>query len=73
MEFDGGRRVSARYIDAVEKMMETHFKINRYDEALKLFQMMRTMRIDNLGLSTYRLVIEWMYKRGKNVQACMMF
>ena len=54
-------------------MMETHFKINRYDEALKLFQMMRTMRIDNLGLSTYRLVIEWTCKRGKNVQACMMF
>jgi len=24
-------------IDAVEKMMETHFKINTYDEALKLF------------------------------------
>ena len=44
--------------------METHFKINRYDEALKLFQMMRTMRIDNL---------EWMCKRGKNAQACMMF
>ena len=54
-------------------MMETHFKINRYDEALKLFQMMRTMRIDNLGLSTYRIVIEWTCKRGKNAQACMMF
>ena len=53
--------------------METHFKINRYDEALKLFQMMRTMRIDNLGLSSYRLVIEWMCKKGKNAQACMMF
>ena len=37
--------------------MEIHFKINRYDKALKLFQMMRTMRIDNLGLSSYRLVI----------------
>ena len=53
--------------------MEIHFKINRYDKALKLFQMMRTMRIDNLGLSTYRLVIEWMCKRGKNAQTCMMF
>ena len=39
-------------IDAIEKMMETHFKINRYDEALKLFQMMRMTRIDNLSLST---------------------
>ena len=60
MEFDGGRRVSARDIDAVEKMMETHFKINRFDEALKLFKMMRTMMIDDLDLSTYRLVIDWM-------------
>ena len=41
-------------------MMETHFKINRFDEALKLFKMMRTMMIDDLGLSTYRLVIDWM-------------
>ena len=41
-------------------MMETHFKINRSDEALKFFKMMRTMMIDDLGLSTYRLVIDWM-------------
>ncbi|KAM3752877.1 hypothetical protein ACB098_03G050600 [Castanea mollissima] len=60
-------------IDAVEKMMESLFKINRYDEALKLFQMMRTKRIDDLGLSTYRLVIEWMCKRGKIAQAYMLF
>ncbi|KAM4099093.1 hypothetical protein ACJW30_07G129000 [Castanea mollissima] len=60
-------------IDAVEKMMETHFKINRYDEALKLFQMTRTMRIDDLGLSTYRLVIDWMCKRDKTAQAYLMF
>ena len=44
--------------------METHFTIIRYDEALKLFQMMRTMRIDNLGLSTYRLVIESDVRKG---------
>ncbi|GMY05671.1 putative pentatricopeptide repeat-containing protein At1g26500 [Fagus crenata] len=60
-------------IDAVEKMMETFFKINRYDEALKLFQMMRTKRMDDLSLSTYRLVIEWMCKRGKIAQAYMVF
>ncbi|GMY28841.1 putative pentatricopeptide repeat-containing protein [Fagus crenata] len=60
-------------IDAVEKMMETFFKINRYDEALKLFQMMRTKRMDDLSLSTYRLVIEWMCKRGNIAQAYMVF
>jgi pentatricopeptide repeat protein len=60
-------------IDAVEKMMETLFKINRYDEALKLFQMMRTKRMNDLGLSTYRLVIEWMCRRGKIAQAYVVF
>ncbi|XP_057949883.1 putative pentatricopeptide repeat-containing protein At1g26500 [Malania oleifera] len=60
-------------IDAVEKMMETFFKTNRFDEALKLFQSMRMKRIDDLGLSTYRLVINWMCKRGKLAQAYMVF
>jgi pentatricopeptide repeat protein len=60
-------------IDAVEKMMETLFKINRYDEALKLFQMMRTKRMNDLGLSTYGLVIQWMCRRGKIAQAYVVF
>ncbi|KAF3432002.1 hypothetical protein FNV43_RR26739 [Rhamnella rubrinervis] len=60
-------------IDAVEKMMETLFKINRYDEAMKLFQSMRSKRMEDLGLSTYRLVIKWMCKRGKIAQAHLMF
>lgn len=60
-------------IDAVEKMMETLFKINRYDEAMKLFQSMRSKRMEDLGLSTYRLVIEWMCKGGKIAQAHLMF
>ncbi|XP_023731379.1 putative pentatricopeptide repeat-containing protein At1g26500 [Lactuca sativa] len=47
-------------IDGVEKMMETLFKTNRFDEAMKLFQ-----SIDDLGLSTYKLVIHWMCKKGK--------
>ncbi|KAK9935039.1 hypothetical protein M0R45_022155 [Rubus argutus] len=50
-------------IGAVEKMMETLFKTNRDVEAMKLFQMMRVKRMEDLGLSTYRLVIEWMCKR----------
>ncbi|KAF5188365.1 Pentatricopeptide repeat-containing protein [Thalictrum thalictroides] len=55
-------------IDAVEKMMDTFFKNNQFDEALKLFR-----TIDGLGLSTYRLVISWMCKRGKLSQAYFLF
>ncbi|KAJ0074582.1 hypothetical protein Patl1_37527 [Pistacia atlantica] len=36
-------------------------------------QMMRVKRMDELGLSTYRLVINWMCKRGKISQAYVMF
>ncbi|RVW42130.1 putative pentatricopeptide repeat-containing protein [Vitis vinifera] len=60
-------------IDAVEKMMETLFNINRFDEAMKLFQAVRTTRFDELVLSTYSLVIDWMCKRGKVSQAYMVF
>ncbi|XAR65266.1 hypothetical protein NMG60_11009321 [Bertholletia excelsa] len=52
-------------IGAVEKMMETFFKKNRFHEALKLYQMMKTERIEEMGLSTYRLAIQWMCKKGK--------
>lgn len=60
-------------IDAFEKMMDTLFKTNRHDEAMKLFQTIRSKRIGDVGLSTYRLVISWMCKRGKIAQAHMMF
>lgn len=60
-------------IDVFEKMMETFFKRNEYDEAMKVFQTMRVKRMDDLGLSTYRLVMDWMCKRGKIAQAKMMF
>ncbi|EXC22075.1 hypothetical protein L484_006660 [Morus notabilis] len=60
-------------INAVEKMMETFFKTNQFDEALKLFQMMRLKRMEDLGLSSYRLVIQWMCKRGKISQAYVVF
>ncbi|KAM7251139.1 hypothetical protein ACFE04_023022 [Oxalis oulophora] len=60
-------------IDAYEKMMETFFKVNRHDEALKIFQMMRVKMEDRMELSTYRLVIDWMSKQGKVEVARMMF
>ncbi|GAY44226.1 putative pentatricopeptide repeat-containing protein [Citrus sinensis] len=59
-------------IDVVDKMIETFFKINKDDEAMKVFQMMRVKRMDDLGLSTYRIVIDWMCKRGKISQAYTM-
>ncbi|KAK7407419.1 hypothetical protein VNO78_09327 [Psophocarpus tetragonolobus] len=60
-------------VDAVEKMMETLFKVNEYDEALKLFQTMRFKRMDELGGSTYGLVIRWLCKKGKMGQAHEVF
>ncbi|KAJ0095094.1 hypothetical protein Patl1_16724 [Pistacia atlantica] len=60
-------------VDVVDKMIETFFKINKYEQAMKVFQMMRVKRMDELGLSTYRLVINWMCKRGKISQAYVMF
>ncbi|XP_027362372.1 putative pentatricopeptide repeat-containing protein At1g26500 [Abrus precatorius] len=60
-------------VDAVEKMMETLFKVNQYGEALKLFQTMRFKRMDELGVSTYRLVIKWMCKKGMMSQAQEVF
>ncbi|KAI8023778.1 putative pentatricopeptide repeat-containing protein [Camellia lanceoleosa] len=56
-------------IDSIEEMMATLFKSDRFGEAMKLFQMMRTNRIDVLGVSTYGLVINWMCKKGKLGQA----
>ena len=60
-------------IDSVEKMIETLFKTNRFDEALKLFQAMRFKGIGDLGLSTCRPVINWMCKRDKVSQAYVLF
>ncbi|GKD64293.1 putative pentatricopeptide repeat-containing protein [Tanacetum coccineum] len=60
-------------IDCVEEMMDTLFKMNRYDEALKLFQSVRVSRIGELGVSSYGLVIGWMCKKGKLGQARVVF
>ncbi|XP_028803599.1 putative pentatricopeptide repeat-containing protein At1g26500 [Neltuma alba] len=60
-------------VEVVEKMMDTFFKKNQYDEAIKLFHTMRVKRIDELGLSAYRLVIKWMCKKGMISQAQVVF
>ncbi|KAL3751531.1 hypothetical protein ACJRO7_012376 [Eucalyptus globulus] len=58
---------------AFEAMMERFFKSNRYDEAMKIFGMMRMRMLDRLGVSTYRLVISWMCERGRVTEAYMVF
>lgn len=60
-------------VDAVEKFMETFFKVNQFDEALKLFETMRLKRMDELDVSTYRLVIKWLCKKGMMSRAHEVF
>ncbi|XP_071698524.1 putative pentatricopeptide repeat-containing protein At1g26500 [Rutidosis leptorrhynchoides] len=60
-------------IDGVEKMIDSLFKVNRFDEAMKLFESIKLNRVEDLRVSTYRLVIGWMCKREKLGQARMMF
>lgn len=60
-------------VDAVEAMMETFFKVNQYGEALRLFETMRFKRMDELGGSTYGLVIRWLCKKGMMERASEVF
>lgn len=60
-------------IETVETMLETLFKNNKFTDGMKLFQSMRVKRIDDLGVSTYRLVIKWLCKKGKLGESYVMF
>lgn len=60
-------------VEVAETMMDTLFKNKKFDEAMKVFQVMRVKKMDDLGLSTYRLVIKWMCIRDKIQQANGMF
>uniref|UniRef100_A0A7N0SVZ0 Pentatricopeptide repeat-containing protein n=1 Tax=Kalanchoe fedtschenkoi TaxID=63787 RepID=A0A7N0SVZ0_KALFE len=51
-------------ICSVEKLMETMLKKNQFSDAFKLFQAIRSKSNSNLGLSTYRLLIHWLCKKG---------
>ncbi|XP_051149352.1 putative pentatricopeptide repeat-containing protein At1g26500 [Andrographis paniculata] len=59
--------------DAMEVMLERFFKNGEMKEGLKLFQSMRTSRMEDIRLSTYRLVIKWLCKRGKTGEAQFLF
>ncbi|CAI0465838.1 unnamed protein product [Linum tenue] len=60
-------------IQVFEKMIETFFKKNEDTEAVKVFQTLRVNRMEELGLSTYNLVISWFSKKGKLSQAQQLF
>ncbi|XP_023538207.1 putative pentatricopeptide repeat-containing protein At1g26500 [Cucurbita pepo subsp. pepo] len=60
-------------MEAVEEMMNVLFKANKFDEALKLFQAMRSNRMNDLIPSTYSLVIKWLCNKGKMRQAYNVF
>ncbi|KAK9673654.1 hypothetical protein RND81_12G181400 [Saponaria officinalis] len=60
-------------VNVIDTLMERFFKDNKFDQGLKLFQAMRVKRMDELGLTTYNIVIGWMCKRGKISQAHVVF
>ncbi|GAB2262472.1 hypothetical protein Droror1_Dr00003469 [Drosera rotundifolia] len=60
-------------VEVSDKMMETFFKKNEFGKGLKLFQMMRVRRMEELGVSTYRLVIGWLCNKGKIGEARAVF
>lgn len=51
--------------EVIETMLEALFKAGKFDDALKLFQSMKASRNEVLGVSTYRLVIHWLCKKGR--------
>ncbi|KAL7148917.1 hypothetical protein ABFS83_05G005100 [Erythranthe nasuta] len=59
--------------NAIEIMLETLFKNNKFDQGLKLFQSMRVKEVKSLRLSTYRLVIKWLCKKGKMGESYVVF
>ncbi|KAI3452900.1 hypothetical protein Pfo_009563 [Paulownia fortunei] len=60
-------------VNAMEVMLETLFKKNKFNEGLKLFQSVRVKWMEYLGLSTYRLVIKWLCKKGKMGESYVVF
>ncbi|GFP87312.1 putative pentatricopeptide repeat-containing protein at1g26500 [Phtheirospermum japonicum] len=60
-------------INSIEVMLETLFKKNNFIEGFKLFHETRAKRTDFLGLSTYKLVIKWLCKKGKMGEAQVVF
>ncbi|CAN1766817.1 Putative pentatricopeptide repeat-containing protein At1g26500, partial [Linum perenne] len=60
-------------LQVFDKMIETFFKKNEDGEAMKVFQTLRVKKKEELGLSTYNIVIAWLCKKGKVSQAQHLF
>ncbi|XP_038884840.1 putative pentatricopeptide repeat-containing protein At1g26500 [Benincasa hispida] len=60
-------------MEAVEEMMNVLFKTNKFVEALKLFQAVRSDRMNDLIPSTYSLTIRWLCNKAKVKQAYVVF
>ncbi|GER51479.1 pentatricopeptide repeat-containing family protein [Striga asiatica] len=60
-------------VNAIEVLLETLFKKNKFDDGFKLFHETRAKRIECLGLSTYKLVIKWLCKKAKMGEARVVF
>ncbi|MQL73313.1 hypothetical protein Taro_005664 [Colocasia esculenta] len=59
-------------VGAYDEMITTFFKNNRGAEAMTIFRCMRSERMCDLELPTYRIVITWMCKGGGVEQALML-
>ncbi|KAJ0981987.1 hypothetical protein J5N97_010242 [Dioscorea zingiberensis] len=60
-------------VDAYEEMIVTLFKINRIEDALRMFAALRARRFLDARADSYRAVIQWMCKQGRVRHAYMVF
>ncbi|XP_010532577.1 PREDICTED: putative pentatricopeptide repeat-containing protein At1g26500 [Tarenaya hassleriana] len=60
-------------IEAGKKIMETFFKKNQYEEAMKVFNVIKLRKAEDLDASFYRIVIDPMCKNGRIETAREMF
>eukprot|EP00268_Persea_americana_P035367 TRINITY_DN3490_c0_g1_i5.p1 TRINITY_DN3490_c0_g1~~TRINITY_DN3490_c0_g1_i5.p1 ORF type:complete len:499 (+),score=89.54 TRINITY_DN3490_c0_g1_i5:985-2481(+) len=60
-------------VASYEKMMDAFFKCNRISDAKAMFGTLKLERYHDMGLSSYRLLISWLCRKGKLVEAHMVF
>lgn len=60
-------------IFSYQKVMETFFKYNRISDAMAMFRSLKMERMQWIDLSSYRLLITWLCRKGKVVEAQMLF
>lgn len=60
-------------VASYEKMMDAFFKCNRISDALAMFRTLKSERFQDMGLSSYRLLIRSLCRKGMVVEAHMVF